>query len=43
MVLNYNLIHFQPHLNLYEGIVFQLIGDDGKIKASSQKAEDMMS
>ena len=23
---------FQPHLNLYEGIVFQLIGDDGKNK-----------
>ena len=23
---------FQPHLNLYEGIVFQLIGDDGKDK-----------
>jgi ATP phosphoribosyltransferase regulatory subunit len=24
---------FQPHLNLYEGIVFQLIGDDGKNKS----------
>jgi len=23
---------FQPHLNLYEGIVFQLIGDNGKNK-----------
>ncbi len=23
---------FQPHLNLYEGIVFQLIGDDGRNK-----------
>ena len=23
---------FQPHLNLYEGIVFQLIGDNGKSK-----------
>ncbi len=24
---------FQPHLNLYEGIVFQLIGDNGKNKS----------
>ena len=24
---------FQPHLNLYEGIVFQLIGDDGNNKS----------
>jgi len=24
---------FQPHLNLYEGIVFQLIGDDGSSKS----------
>jgi len=24
---------FQPHLNLYEGIVFQLIGDDGRNKS----------
>ena len=24
---------FQPHLNLYEGIVFQLIGDSGKNKS----------
>ena len=24
---------FQPHLNLYEGIVFQLIGDDGENKS----------
>jgi ATP phosphoribosyltransferase regulatory subunit len=24
---------FQPHLNLYEGIVFQLIGDNGKYKS----------
>ena len=24
---------FQPHLNIYEGIVFQLIGDNGKNKS----------
>ena len=33
---------FQPHLNLYEGIVFQLIGDCDDNKNVMQKEEDMM-